>query len=212
MLRTQSQCTKRMHCWGAGSSDRPCLAIQRLVVARGFGRQSTRAPTENDIQKYGEAANCLTCRFAAGRPTLRPSRPHRGVRATGALPSRPRHLPPRGADCRSLDLDQQHLKRDQTEITQRHFQLPTGPCARVPGQQESSAPAAIGRGDAGGVGAQLAQSLCVVGPRRVGGSRPHNGVARLCGPFELPMSPIGTPTSVVEGSADMPRTCPIRRS
>jgi hypothetical protein len=41
------------------------------------------------------------------------------------------------------------------------------------------------------------------------GPRPA-ALAGLCGPFELPMSPIGN--SVVEGSADMPRTLPIRRS
>jgi hypothetical protein len=44
------------------------------------------------------------------------------------------------------------------------------------------------------------------------GSGPAAILAGLCGPFEFPMSPIGTPTSVVDGSAEMPRTWPIGRS
>jgi hypothetical protein len=70
----------------------------------------------------------------AGRPTLRPSRPQRGCARVRAPPARSRaettRRPPPGADADHLDLDR-NTSRDQTEITRRHFQLPTGACARA---------------------------------------------------------------------------------
>jgi hypothetical protein len=76
------------------------------------------------------------------------------------------------ADRRDLD---RNTSRDQTEITRRNFQLPTGPCARRLGGGTSSARQRSAAGDAGGC--RRAAGMRVVGPRRVGRSRPRNVVA-----------------------------------
>jgi hypothetical protein len=80
---------------------------------------------------------------------LRASRPHRGC----APPAR--SLADQGT-CRRVALIADRWTwiatptRDQTEITRRHFQLPTGTCAQVPGRRDELGAAAIGRRGYGG--------------------------------------------------------------